>query len=52
MHLLLAAVVLQVTLGITTLLLYVPVSLAAAHQAGALLLLTAILFLNHRLRSE
>ena len=52
MHLLLAAVVLQVTLGITTLLLYVPVALAAAHQAGALLLLTAILFLNHRLRSE
>lgn len=50
MHLLLAAVVLQVTLGITTLLLYVPVSLAAAHQAGALLLLTALLFLNHRLR--
>jgi cytochrome c oxidase assembly protein subunit 15 len=52
LHLLLAAVVLQVTLGISTLLLYVPVALGATHQAGALLLLTAILFLNHRLRFE
>jgi cytochrome c oxidase assembly protein subunit 15 len=52
MHLLLAAVLLQVTLGISTLLLYVPVALAAAHQAGALLLLTALLFLNQRLQSE
>jgi cytochrome c oxidase assembly protein subunit 15 len=52
MHLLLAAVVLQVALGISTLLLYVPVALAAAHQAGALLLLTALLFLNQRLQSE
>jgi cytochrome c oxidase assembly protein subunit 15 len=52
MHLLLAAVTLQVTLGISTLLLHVPVALAAAHQAGALVLLTAVLFLNHRLRFE
>ena len=52
MHLLLAAVILQVTLGISTLLLYVPVALAAAHQAGALVLLTVILFLNHRLYQE
>jgi cytochrome c oxidase assembly protein subunit 15 len=52
MHLLLAAAVLQVTLGISTLLLYVPVALAAAHQAGALLLLTALLFLNHRLKPD
>jgi cytochrome c oxidase assembly protein subunit 15 len=51
-HLLLAAAVLQVSLGISTLLLYVPVALAAAHQAGALLLLTAFLFLNHRLHSD
>lgn len=51
-HLLLAAAVLQVTLGISTLLLYVPVALGAAHQAGALILLTAILFLNHRLHQE
>jgi heme a synthase len=41
----------QVALGITTLVYVVPVSLAAAHQAGALLLLTFALLLNHRLRS-
>jgi cytochrome c oxidase assembly protein subunit 15 len=51
-HLLLAAVALQVTLGILTLLLHVPVAMAAAHQAGALVLLSAILFLNHRLHRE
>jgi cytochrome c oxidase assembly protein subunit 15 len=48
-HALLAAVVLQVTLGISTLLLHVPTPLASTHQAGALLLLTAVLFVNHRL---
>jgi cytochrome c oxidase assembly protein subunit 15 len=52
LHLLLAAAVLQVTLGISTLLLHVPVALAATHQAGALVLVTAILFLNHRLHHE
>ena len=51
-HLLLAMLALQVTLGIATLLYVVPVSLAAAHQAGALLLLTLALLLNHRLRSR
>jgi cytochrome c oxidase assembly protein subunit 15 len=50
-HLLLAALVLQITLGISTLLLVVPVSLAAAHQAGAVILLTASLFVSHQLRS-
>ena len=49
MHLLMAAAVLQVSLGISTLLLHVPVSLAATHQAGALLLFTVIVFLNQRL---
>jgi len=44
-HALLAAGVLQVSLGISTLLLHVPVALAAAHQAGALLLLGACLLL-------
>ena len=42
--LLIAALVLQVSLGITTLLMVVPVPLAAAHQAGAILLLTASLY--------
>jgi len=48
-HALLAAVVLQVALGISTLLLHVPTPLASIHQAGALLLLTVVLFVNHRL---
>ena len=38
---LLAAVLLQTALGIATLLLYAPVWLAALHQAGAMLLVTA-----------
>ena len=49
LHLLLATAVLQVTLGISTLLLHVPVPLAAAHQAGALLLFTAALYVRHRM---
>jgi cytochrome c oxidase assembly protein subunit 15 len=48
-HALLAAAVLQVSLGISTLLLHVPTPLASTHQAGALLLLTVVLFVNHRL---
>jgi cytochrome c oxidase assembly protein subunit 15 len=47
--LLVAALALQVALGIATLLLAVPIALAAAHQAGALLLLTAALVLVHEL---
>ena len=38
------------TLGISTLLMYVPVSLGAAHQAGALTLFTVVLGLLHSLR--
>lgn len=52
LHLLLAALVLQLTLGISTLLLVVPVALAAAHQAGAVVLLTASLFVSHQLRGR
>lgn len=52
LHLLLAALALQLTLGITTLLLVVPVSFAAAHQAGAVLLLTASLYVSHQLRGR
>jgi heme a synthase len=48
-HALLAAALLQLTLGISTLLLHVPTPLAAMHQAGALLLLTITLIVNHRL---
>ena len=51
LHCLLAAVILQVTLGISTLLLAVPVPLAASHQAGALILLTAMLWARHEFRA-
>jgi len=44
---LLAAFVLQGTLGISTLLLGVPVGLGAAHQGGAVLLLAAALWNAH-----
>lgn len=49
LHLLLAALCLQVALGISTLLLVVPTALAAAHQGGALLLLTASAFVSHQI---
>ena len=48
-HLLLAALVIQFTLGVATLLLVVPVALGAAHQAGALLLFAAALSVAHEL---
>ena len=47
---LLLMLVVQISLGISTLLLVVPLPLAAAHQAGALLLFTAALWVNHQLR--
>lgn len=40
----------QLALGITTLLLVVPVALGAAHQAGAILVLTATLWTLYHLR--
>lgn len=41
---------LQVTLGISTLLNYVPVHLAAAHQSGSLILLSFAVWLTHELK--
>ena len=49
-HALLAAVLLQFGLGVSTLLLAVPIPLGVAHQAGALLLFTAALVAHHALR--
>jgi heme a synthase len=49
-HALLAAVLLQFSLGLSTLLFVVPIPLAAAHQAGAVLLLTAAIVFRHTLR--
>jgi cytochrome c oxidase assembly protein subunit 15 len=49
-HFLLGMLTIQVILGISTLLLVVPVPLAAAHQGGAVLLLTTSLWTSHELR--
>jgi cytochrome c oxidase assembly protein subunit 15 len=49
--LLLAMLGVQLALGISTLLLQVPVALGAAHQAGALVLFGISLWLAHALRS-
>ncbi len=48
---LLAAVAVQLGLGIATLLTVVALPLAAAHQAGALVVFTAALWLLHELRT-
>ena len=47
--LLLGIVSIQVAVGITVLLFYVPVSLAVVHQGLALLVFTVALYLTHRL---
>ena len=49
-NLLLGMLVIQIALGVSTLLLGVPIPLAAAHQAGALLLFTAAINVRHALR--
>ena len=50
-HVLLVALAAQIALGISTLLLAVPVALGAAHQGGALVVFTFAIALNHALRS-
>ena len=49
-NLLLIMLVIQICLGIATLLMVVPLPLAASHQAGAMLLFTAAIWVNHKLR--
>jgi cytochrome c oxidase assembly protein subunit 15 len=51
-NVLLVLLLIQVALGISTLLLYVPIALAATHQGGAVALFTAALYLSHRLGRE
>lgn len=46
-HWLLVMTIVQVVLGISTLLMVVPISLASLHQVGAVVLLTISLFINH-----
>lgn len=48
-HFVLAAVLLQLTLGIVTLVHGVPIALASAHQAGAVVLLTTLWWARERL---
>jgi len=48
----LAVLLLQLTLGISTILTHVAVPVAAAHQGGAILLLTVMLVTAHALRSR
>jgi cytochrome c oxidase assembly protein subunit 15 len=50
LHIFLIILGIQITLGISTLLLHVPTPLAVAHQGGALILLTAALFVSHELQ--
>ncbi len=49
-NLLLIMLAVQISLGIATLLLVVPLPLAAAHQGGAVLLFTAAIWVSHKLR--
>ena len=50
LHALVGIAAVQFALGVATLLFVVPIPLAAAHQAGAVLLLSAAIVLRHRLR--
>ncbi len=49
-NLFLLMLVVQISLGITTLLQVVPIHLAASHQGGAVLLFAASLWVSHRFR--
>nr|CAH8876244.1 unnamed protein product [Trichobilharzia regenti] len=50
-HIILAATLGQSALGITTLLYYVPVTLASLHQCGSVVLLSSLLWFTHCLRA-
>ncbi len=49
-HFMLATITVQIMLGVLTLVYFVPIPLGAAHQGGALVVLTACLYLLHRER--
>ncbi len=51
-HLLLGMLVIQVSLGVATILLHVPVVIAATHQGGAIVLLTLVLFITREIKPE
>jgi cytochrome c oxidase assembly protein subunit 15 len=49
-HVLIAALGVQIALGIATLLNVVPLSLAALHQAGAVVVFALALYVAHAMR--
>lgn len=49
---LLGLLLIQITLGISTIIFYVPVAVAAAHQVGAVALLTVAIFISHSLNTK
>ena len=51
-HIMLMVVISQFLLGLTTLLLGVPVWAGALHQAGAVVLLSVVLIVVHRLQAK
>ena len=51
-HIMAVSVIIQFLLGLTTLLLGVPVWAGALHQAGAVLLLSVVLVVTHRLHAQ
>lgn len=51
-HLLLGMLVIQVSLGVATILLHVPVTIAATHQGGAIVLLTLVLFITREIKPD
>ena len=51
-HIMAVSVIIQFLLGLTTLLLGVPVWAGALHQAGAVLLLSIVLIVAHRLQAQ
>ncbi len=51
-HIMAVSVIIQFLLGLTTLLLGVPVWAGALHQAGAVLLLSVVLIVIHRLQAQ
>ena len=51
-HIMAVSVIVQFLLGLTTLLLGVPVWAGALHQAGAVLLLSVVLIVAHRLQAK
>ena len=51
-HIMALSVMIQFLLGLTTLLLGVPVWAGALHQAGAVLLLSLVLIVTHRLQAQ